>query len=227
MLLEKGIQVKRIDKAGPGLRPGDFIVSGGPREALEEIAAKTGVDFKALNSEIAAGAHEVKRLRLGMYQRYYGGNMDEGWTRLVLEKFSFPYATLMDAEIKKGNLRDRYDVIILPDDSPEMIRGEIPERYRRFISAVPPEYRSGIGQEGIDALKDFVEKGGTLVTLGQASGLAIDKFSLRVRNVRRGHPLQGILLPRFNAQGEFRQHPSSGLRDAFGGAHPVQLRPGL
>jgi len=209
LLLEKGIQVKHIDKAGPDLHPGDFMVSGGPREVLKEIAAKTGVDFKALDSEINAGAREVKKLRLGMYQRYYGGNMDEGWTRLVLEMFSFPYATLMDAEIKKGNLRDRYDVIILPDDSPEMIRGEIPERYRRFISAVPPEYRSGIGQEGVDALKDFVEKGGTLVTLGRASGLAIDKFSLRVRNVVGDLPSKEFFCP------------GSTLKVNFDNTHPL------
>jgi len=209
MLLEKGVRVKRIDKTGPDLHPGDFIVSGGSRAILQEIAAKTGVDFKALHSEIAAGTHDVKRLRLGMYQRYYGGNMDEGWTRLLLETYSFPYAILMDAEISKGNLRDRYDVIILPDDPPEIIRGEIPERYRRYISAVPPEYRSGIGQEGIDALKDFVEKGGTLVTLGQASGLAIDKFSLRVRNVLKDIPSKEFFCP------------GSTLRVNFDTTHPL------
>ncbi len=42
-----------------------------------------------------------------MYQRYWGGNMDEGWTRLLLEQFGFPYTTLMDAEIKKGGLNDK------------------------------------------------------------------------------------------------------------------------
>ncbi|MBN2409300.1 MAG: peptidase M14 family protein, partial [Candidatus Aminicenantes bacterium] len=184
-----------VDKEAPGLRPGDFIVSEGSKEDLHEIAEKTGVDFKALQSEVVAGTPEVKKPRIGIYQRYYGGNMDEGWTRLVLEMFSFPYASLMDAEIKKGNLRARYDVIILPDDSPGMIMGEIPERYRRFISAVPPEYRSGIGQEGVDALKDFVEKGGILITLGQASGFAIDKFSLRVRNVVADLPSREFFCP--------------------------------
>ena len=39
-----------------------------------------------------------------MYQRYYGGNMDEGWTRLMLEQFGFPYTSLFDPEIKAGKL---------------------------------------------------------------------------------------------------------------------------
>ena len=32
----------------------------------------------------------MKRQRVAMYQRYGGGNIDEGWTRLVLEQFNFP-----------------------------------------------------------------------------------------------------------------------------------------
>ena len=39
-----------------------------------------------------------------MYQRYGGGNMDEGWTRLMFEQFNVPVKSLMDAEIKKGGL---------------------------------------------------------------------------------------------------------------------------
>ena len=209
LLLEKGIEVKRLDQPALDLRPGDFIVSGGPPEALKEIAEKTGVDFKALKSEIEEGIHEVKKSRIGMYQRYYGGNMDEGWTRLLLEMFAFPYGSLMDAEIKKGNLRSRYDVIVLPDDSPEMIMGEIPERYRRFLSSIPPEYRSGIGKEGVEALKDFVEKGGTLVTLGEACGFAIDQFALHVRNIVGDLPSKEFFCP------------GSTLKVNFDNTHPL------
>ncbi len=209
LLLEKGIEVKRSDKADSVLRPGDFIVSGGSMKALKEIAEKTGVDFKGLKSEIGEGTHEVKKSRIGIYQRYYGGNMDEGWTRLLLEMFAFPYASLMDAEIKKGNLRARYDIIILPHDSPEMIMGEIPERYRRYLSAVPSEYRSGIGKEGVDALKDFVEKGGTLVTLGDACGLAVGKFDLRIRNIVADLPSKEFFCP------------GSTLKVNFDSAHPL------
>ncbi len=183
LLIDKGIAVQRIDKPNSGLNPGDFIVYKGPESVIEEIAQETGVDFKALNNKIDAGIHEVKKPRVGMYQRYYGGNMDEGWTRFLLEMFAFPYISLMDAEIKNGNLNAKYDTIILPQDSPDIIIGEIPPQYRRYISAVPPEYQSGIGQEGIAALKEFVEKGGMLVTLGEASSFAIEKFGLGIRNV--------------------------------------------
>jgi hypothetical protein len=187
ILLDKGLAIRRVDKAGDGLSPGDFIVAAGSEAILVDVARLTGVDFTALEGEVKEANHEVKRLRLGMYQRYGGGNMDEGWTRWLLEQFGFPYTTLMDAEIKKGGLNGKYDVIILPDDTTAMITGERAgvsggERGRP-VDSTPPEYRSGIGNEGVAALKVFVEKGGTLVTLGQACGFAIEKLGLSVRNV--------------------------------------------
>jgi len=181
--LIRGLQFgRRVDEAISGLRPGDFIVSSGPEAVLKDVAEQTGVDFKALKSKLKEETHDVKRLRVGMYQRYWGGNMDEGWIRFLLEQFAFPYTSLKDAEIKKGGLNEKYDVIIMPHDSTGMIMGEIPQRYRRYLSAYPPEYRSGIGKEGVEALKAFVEKGGTLVALGDACNFAIEKFELKVRN---------------------------------------------
>ncbi len=188
LLLDKGVAVRRVDKPSDAtLRPGDFIVTGGSDTVVADIARTTGVDFGALKGDPAQGTHAVKRLRIGMYQRFYGGNMDEGWTRWLLEQFDFPYKSLLDAEIKKGGLKDNYDVIILPSDSPDMIMGKVtvdpddePE------GEYPPEYRSGIGKEGVDALQDFVKKGGTLLTFGSSGGFAIEHLHLPLKNVVAG-----------------------------------------
>jgi hypothetical protein len=182
LLLDKGVSLRRIDQAAGDLRPGDFIVpSSTPNALLAETAEATGVEFRALAPGLQKAGHAVKRMRLGIYQRYWGGNMDEGWTRFVLEQFAIPYTTLMDAEIKKGGLNTKFDVILLPDDPPALITGEgLDERFGPTDST-PPEYRSGIGTDGVEALKSFVEKG-TLITFGEACGFAIEKFRLPVRN---------------------------------------------
>jgi hypothetical protein len=198
-LLDRGVQVRRAHEASAGLRPGDFIVGGDTspgadflvtlRRTLAEVATATGVDFTEIDwqSIPSSGVAEVERMRVGMYQRYRGGNMDEGWTRLLLEQFDFPYTSLMDAEIKAGGLRANYDVIVLPDDSTAAITGQgSMSRYGGPPPAYPPEYISGIGDEGVDALRAFVEEGGTLVALGDATDLAIEKFSLSVRNAMEG-----------------------------------------
>ncbi len=193
LLFEAGASVRRVAHGGDGLNPGDFIVeAGAPAAALAEIAAETGVDFTALVGDVPAASYPLQKQRIGMYQRYYGGNMDEGWTRLVLENFGFDYTTLFDKDILAGDLHGKFDVILLPDDSKALMTGmrgggggggygggDDP-------SDVPPEYRSGFGQLGIDALDAFVRAGGTLVTLARAGDLPIEEFGIPVRNAVAG-----------------------------------------
>src|SRR5262245_32959585 len=201
LLFDKGITVRRVNQAGTaGLRPGDFVISGGADAVIQDVARQTGVTFSPLASDVTRTSYPVKRLRIGMYQRYYGGNMDEGWTRWLIEQWGFPYKSLMDAEIKAGNLLSKYDVIILPADRVEMMTGE-----RRGEAAgrgagnrpaeYPPEYRSGFGQEGVAALRAFVEKGGTLVTFAEAGDFAIQKFELPLRNVVANRPSKEFWSP--------------------------------
>ena len=125
LLLNEGASVRRADSATPGLNPGDFIISAHP--SITGVADHTGVDFTALATLPNSGMHDVNRKRMGMYQRYRGGSMDEGWTRFVLEQFEFPYTTLHDDDITRGRLANRYDVIVLPHDSPSMISGDTSE----------------------------------------------------------------------------------------------------
>ena len=66
---------------------------------------------------MTTGAYALRKPRVAMLQRYGGGNMDEGWTRLMFEQFSVPFKSIMDAELKAGGLETKYDTIILPADS--------------------------------------------------------------------------------------------------------------
>ena len=192
LLFDKNVAMKRADSDGDGVRRGDFLVSASaPDAVVAEVAKQSGVDFNPLKVE-PKQAHDLKRMRIGMYQRYRGGNMDEGWTRWLFEaQFLFPFKQVYDAEIKKGNLNANYDVFIFADDNTGTITGE-PAGGRGAGGgrggfgggeSTPPEYRSGIGTDGVNAIRDFVMKGGTLVTLGGATDFAITRLGLPVRNV--------------------------------------------
>jgi len=216
-LLAQGVKVRRVDEpVGPNLRPGDFIVPAGTERLIGDIARRSGADFGALSSDVRKGTHDLKRLRIGMYQRYLGGNIDEGWTRWILEQWDFPFVSLMDKDIKEGNLNSSYDVIILPSDSPASMTGERRSEgggrgggFGRGPEAYPPEYRSGFGREGVDALKSFVEKGGVLLTFGEAGSLPIERFDLPLRNVVAGKkPLEFWC-------------PGSTLKASFDSRHPL------
>ncbi len=193
LLLDRNVNVRRVDRASGDFQPGDFIVArNAPADLVATIAGETGVSFNAANSDASGVSHRLTRQRIGLFQRYRGGNMDEGWTRLMLEMFSFPHDTLMDARIIQGDLNDDYDVIVLPADGVASMTGERQEDGGGGFGggdddeSIPPDYRSGFGQEGVDALEQFVENGGTLVTFAQAGSLAIEKFGLPIKNVVGG-----------------------------------------
>jgi hypothetical protein len=241
LLFDKGVAVRRIDAAGD-LRPGDFVVAAGPEAVLAEVAKQTGVDFAPLRSDVKQPAHEMKRLRIAMYQRYGGGNIDEGWTRLLLEQFSFPYTSIKDAEIKAGSLNGKYDVIILPEDSTATITGDrtaAPAGGRGGGGggggrgeSTPPEYRTGIGNEGVTALRDFVQKGGTIVTLGGASNFAMDRLGVAARNALAGLQPKEFFCPGStlktsfdNAQPLAYGMPAEGLVTFLGGGLAFDLTP--
>ena len=191
LLYEAGAEMRRVDEDGASVKTGDFVVTGGVSEAdAAGIAGETGVDFMALDEDVSAISHPISQQRIGMYRRYWGGNMDEGWTRLMLEDFAFPYTSLRDEEILRGDLHERWDVIILPEDSKTMMMGPGEggtSGYRRFDPAsVPPDYRSGFGRDGVQALEEFVEDGGVLMTFSQAGELPMEEFGLPVRDIVEG-----------------------------------------
>lgn len=182
LLFAAGVSVRRAWRDGSGVRQGDFVVAADADPAVvRRIAEETGVDFAPLGADASASTFALTRQRVGMYQRYHGGNMDEGWTRWLLEDFSFEYASIMDAEILRGALHERWDVIVLPADSRQMMVDGPND-----VSSTPPPYRSGFGDEGVAALREFVENGGTLVTFAQAGDLPLADFDLPVENAVEG-----------------------------------------
>jgi len=204
-LLSRGIKVKRLDEAvivkDQVLPPGAFFISIPDKNAekdLKEIAADTGIDFQALDGKPKAKSHEINQPRIGVFQRYWGGNMEEGWTEWVLEEFGFAYTILKDADIKNGSLSDKFDVIVLPSDTTPFITGDEKELEKWFeergsrmgisMTTYPPEYRSGIGEDGTKALKSFVEDGGTLVPFNETSNYAVEHLKLPVKNVVKDLP---------------------------------------
>ncbi len=203
-LLAIGAKVWRvtgaIETGGLSFPPGSFLVQEVEHGFLKGLAEEVHLLFHPLSEDVEE-KQPVRQPRLGMYQRYWGGNIDEGWTRWLLEQFEFPYTTLMDGDIKKGGLRDRLDVVILPSDPTPFITGEGVEEWWKEhrpywpVPVYPPEYRSGIGNEGAEALKKFVEEGGTLIAFNEACNFAIDSLGLKVRNVLADAPSTEFFCP--------------------------------
>jgi hypothetical protein len=184
---DTAIAINRLLKDGARLSfdgPSHVAVSGIARTKIEQIARDLGLNVKA--AEVRSTKSEVRAdvafhaPRVAMYQPWTGGNMDEGWTRWVLEQYEFNLTSIHNTDIRTGSLRQKFDAIIIADQEP---RG-IVEGYD--ASQIRPEYRGGIGEIGVENLKRFVADGGTLVTMGNACDLAIEKLPIPVRNLKKG-----------------------------------------
>jgi hypothetical protein len=116
--------------------------------------------------------------------------MDEGWTRWLLEEFGFKYTSVYNADLKAADLKQRFDVIIFPDQSAASIYGG------HRAGSMPEQYTDGVGASGAEVLKRFASAGGTLIFLNDAAQYAIQYLGVGVRDV-----LQGVANREFYAPG--------------------------
>ncbi len=162
-----------FDAAGRSWPAGTLVVRGARARPVIEDAARTlgfeGWAVPRLDTRGAAWAgapslHHVPRV--GVY-RSWNADIDEGWTRWVLEGLGVPYATVTDSAIRAGGLASHYDVLILPSESPRALRTG------RAEGSAPPQYTGGLGDSGAAALKTFLDDGGTVLAFGEATAYAI------------------------------------------------------
>ena len=170
----------------PGLAAADSGAAGTSGRWL--IDGLSGAQRRTLVEDLrlqaVAGSRPAGRVakpRIGLY-RPWSASMDEGWTRWLFEVYDFDFTSLYNADVRAGDLRSRYDVIVIAD----MRANGIVNGFA--TGSVPPRYAGGIGAEGVRELDAFVRGGGTLVTLNRSSNFAIEEFHLPVRNVTSDLP---------------------------------------
>jgi hypothetical protein len=165
------------------------VVRRGPEAEglIEELAGGLGVSFTGLRSEPAGTMRPLELPRIGLYKSWQA-NMDEGWTRWILEQYRFPVDTLHDADIRAGDL-SRYHAIILPDQGARSIlHGHAP-------GTRPEGMTGGIGLDGMLRLQRYAEGGGRIVAFDGATELLIDQLALPLRNAVAGIPSERFFIP--------------------------------
>jgi hypothetical protein len=118
-LLAQNVKAYRLTS---GSDPGTIYIPAQPRvEAkLTKAASDFSLDIKPATSAPTGTALAVHLPRIGLYQSWIA-SMDEGWTRFIFDQNHIPYTRLVDADIRKGNLNQSLDVIVLPDNSARAI----------------------------------------------------------------------------------------------------------
>ncbi len=176
----------------------------GLKGQLQQIADEQMLSFSGLDAIPEVARHEIDLPRFALYHNWVR-TQDDGWVRFTLEQFDVPYSYINDDTIRGGNLRSRYDVILMAHqggaDAKTLIHGRDPKfgaqaytATREFPShgAVDDarDITGGIGFEGMRELEEFLDSGGTLVLLGSAGQLATETGLIRNVSVDAGAGVQ-------------------------------------
>src|SRR2546426_396798 len=182
---------KPISVKGKSYPAGTMIIHATPgiETKLQAIARDTSVNFIASNDRLNVQAYRLNAPRIAMYKSYVA-SMDEGWTRFIFENYDFPFASIVDKDMRAGDLRSKYDVIIIPG---ELSETNIIQVHRP--GTIPMEYTGGIGDAGVQNLREFINEGGTLVTMDEATVFAAKQFALPVKNTLEGVRPQDFYVP--------------------------------
>lgn len=200
-----------------GDTPGDLWIPPGAAtpEELSRLSREARVEIQPLAARPAGPAFRVKPVRVGLFKPWVA-SMDEGWTRFVLENYGFDFVNLDNEAMRTGSYQGKIDVLLFPAVGKDILEKGEPgnEEWRRFWSPLPEPYAGGIGKEGSEKLKKWVEGGGAVVAMDESTDYVISTLGLPVRNV-----LDQVSRDDFNAPGSMLrilldpEHPlSHGLR---------------
>jgi len=160
------------------------LIEGASAEVVGQLASRFGLDVRSHGGTVAR-RHELDLPRIAVYH-FWNSTQDEGWVRYTLDHLGIPYTSIDKDVVKRGNLRARFDAVIIPN-GPGSVAGMIHEHDRtqgpmpftktsEFQShGTPmstPDMTGGMGFEGLGQLRNFVDAGGLMLTFREASRLA-------------------------------------------------------
>ena len=178
------VPMKIVDKSfkadGTELPAGSFLVtSSSDLPAVRAAVEQLGLTGVALSSPPDVPSHDADVPRVAIYSSWTG-TQEIGWVRFTFDKFGIPYDLIYKERVRKGSLRDDYDVIVMPTQTATRQSVFQPPAARPVPYMKDPKYRflgmygespditGGMGGEGVDAFAKFLDAGGTLIAMGDA-----------------------------------------------------------
>ncbi len=184
------IAEKPFDAGGKHFAEGSLIIQNASADALKSAVKDADVEAVSLGAAPSVAMHEASAPRIAMMHTW-GSTQTEGWWREALDKLHVPYDYISTQTVaREGDLRAKYDAIIfapLGRSSTQQIVSGMP----MWGNALPwqktdltpnlgridstDDIRPGLGLDGVAHLRDFVEKGGLLITSEDTAQFAIDE----------------------------------------------------
>ena len=171
-----------VDGIKDTLTAGSVLFKGLSQEQATKMATQFGLDMQATTTSSVSKQHLVNLPRVAIYHTW-NSTQDAGWARYTFEQLGIPYSSIHKDDLKKGGLRKRFDVILIPrvggsanDFINEIDKNFGPMPYTKtaeFPSHGFPDSTSdmtgGPGFAGMEQLRQFAEAGGVIISLDNSS----------------------------------------------------------
>jgi hypothetical protein len=198
---------------------GSLIISGNTDRVRKELES-LGLQAAMVDTALNVATVDVDLPRLAIFTTW--SNTEKvGWVRLAFDRWEIPYDLIHKDHARQGNLRAKYDVIVMPHqgnngksivyEQPKLSKPLPYKKNEKFktmgMYTETDDVRGGMGLEGAAEFAKFVENGGVLLTFGVASYFPAE-FGL-TRSVDAQNPATGWYAPGPYVQTEVLQpsHP--------------------
>ncbi len=180
---------------------GTYVLERGnvSMDALRRVAEETGVTFVAGNPR--GPTTRLTPPRIGLHKAWVA-SMDAGWIHYLFDSYGINFQAVTNAEIRAGRLKDRFDVLVFADQGASQIMEG------HAVGTVPPDFVGGIGDQGLTALREFLEDGGRIVCNNSSCDLFVEHLHLPVENILERVPPDSFNCPGAILKAEYDiQHP--------------------
>jgi hypothetical protein len=179
-----------FDAGGHHFAAGSVLIQNAGADAVKSAIKDADVEAISLSAMPSVAMHAAPVPRIAMMHTWIA-TQTEGWWREALDKLHIPYETINTQTVsREDDLRSKYDVIIFAPisraNTQSIVNGmpmwgnplpwektELTPNLGRIDST--PDMRPGLGESGVEHLRDFVRKGGLLVTAEDTAQFAIDE----------------------------------------------------
>ena len=172
---------------GKALQPGAIWIpaSAKAQAIVAQSTRDLGIVAQAVDARPQGELIALKPIRIGLVDRY-GGLIQAGWTRWLLERFEFPFELVFPQRLDAGNLDKDYDVLLFADGAmpPEGAWGADRPGRQPDVKDTPAEYRAMLGKatdtKTAPAVAAFARNGGSVVAIG-SSARFVELFSTSLK----------------------------------------------
>jgi hypothetical protein len=180
---------KEFEADGKHFGAGSLLISDAPDAALAPALKEMALDAVRLSAVPRVPTHAVTAPRIA-FMHSWQSTQTEGWWRYEFDHVGVPYKYIStQTAAADDDLRSKYDVIVFAPvgyaNSQAIIDGT-----PKYGNALPwektaltpnlglldstPDTRPGLGYDGVEHLRKFVQQGGLLITCEDTAQLAVD-----------------------------------------------------